>query len=174
MNYTYLIDEKKLHSLSVILNSKIIEIYGIGFHVYKDYIETQSLSLKVAHDLWLNFSNEARETPNNNDYYKFVINSDNAPNGIAYNNNSLIYPFSKVSFDPFIIKSIEVYQRNEIYDEEELNYDVLILFNGKSKKRFMIALEERIDEFIIYSSNSKIISKYLNGLECRKKLTRCA
>ena len=73
MNYTFLIDEKKLHSLSYILNNKINEIYGLGFHVYKDYIETQSLSLKVAHDLWLNFSNETKETPNNNDYYKFLI-----------------------------------------------------------------------------------------------------
>jgi hypothetical protein len=172
MEYTYLIDDDELQGLNCLIGKQVNTIFGNGLSVHENYIETQAFEINAASNLWLNFSSEAKETPENNDYYKFIIKSNNIPLDIPFDNNinSLIYPFSKVSLKPAVVNSIEVYSRNETYGKEELNYDVLLLFNCDRKNHFMIALEERVDEFLVYSSNSKIIKRYLTGLNHRIKL----
>jgi hypothetical protein len=172
MKYTYLIDDDTLQGLKCLIDKQVDALFGDGFAVHENHIETRAFEIKVSNNLWLNLSCEAKETPKDSDYYKFIIKSNNAPLEIPFNkeSNSLVYPFSKVIVKQAVVKTIEIYNRNEIYGQEEFNYDVLILFNCEKKIRFMIALAERVDEAVIYSSSSLIINKYLNGLNCRIKL----
>ncbi|MES2266486.1 MAG: hypothetical protein V4520_06985 [Bacteroidota bacterium] len=168
MIYQNLIDVSLLNNL---INVHVDSIYSNGLTVYKNHIETQLFTIRLENKSWLNFTNQAKETPNNNDYYKFLINHTSVPN-INYDDkwNSIAYPFSKISFKSAKIECIEIYNRAEKYDDETLDYDVLILFKCNKKFQFIISLEERVDEAFVYSSNSKTINRYLTGLKLRTTL----
>ena len=165
MTYQNLVDVVLLKSL---IDARVDSIYSDGLTVYKDHIETRLLVFRLTNKSWLNFTNQAHETPNDCDYYQLAISRTSIPN-IPYNikSDAIVYPFSKVGFKSTIVESIEIYNRVEKYGDETFDYDVVLLFKCKGKLQFIIALEERVDEWLVYSSNFKIINRYLKGLNLR-------
>ena len=172
MVYKKFVDEKAIAALKNLIGTDVQTIYSDGLAVYNEFIESQLFALKISDGLWLNFSNKAMETPSDNDYYEFIITESNSPQNLKLDNinNSIIYPFSKICLDNPRITSIEIYSRLETYNGEELHYDVVLLFHCENGFIFMISIEERVDEFLIYSSKPQIINKYIEGMVLRKSL----
>lgn len=169
MEYKYILDDVALQSLEGLIGNKLEFLYSNGLSVYKNYIESRLFILRTCNKLWINIRNQAHETPECNDYYNLIITESEVPEDLIFDktHNSIVFPYGKISLKSSVIKSIEIYNRNEIYGREELYYDALILFNCNGDFKFMICVEERVDEPLIFSSNFKVIKTYLDGLDLR-------
>jgi hypothetical protein len=172
MIYKKVIDDKVIEILKQLIDLDIQSLYSNGLFVNDSFIESYCFSIRLENQLWINITNHVRETPNNNDYYELRIESDLSPTGIKYDevHNALVLPFGKINLTRSKVKTIEIYNKSETYGEEELIYDVLLLFECEDDTLFMISLEERVDATLVYSSNPKLISSYLNLLSLRIKI----
>src|SRR5258708_16769345 len=120
MVYKKFIDEKAITALKSLIGTNNKTIYSDGLEVCNDFIESQLFVFNISGGLWLNFSNRAFETTSDNDYYEFIITESDSPQKLKLDNtnNSIIYPFSKISLDNPRITSIEIYSRLETYNGE--------------------------------------------------------
>ncbi|MFD0766158.1 hypothetical protein ACFQZI_14940 [Mucilaginibacter lutimaris] len=166
MRYENFISEEVLDRLKILVGTKIEALYSDRFSIRKEIVESQLFILRLTNKSVLTFKNAAKETAQDNDYYKFLIESvvvtdDN------YDGKTLGQKYSKIGLNSERLVRIEIYNRHEVFGDEEFDYDVVILFICKNHFRFIIALEERFDEQVIYSSSKRVIDAYLTGLNLR-------
>lgn len=169
-----IISHEELDNLRKLLEKVIYILYSPAIQVEKNATISTSLSIHIE-DEWINFTNSWLETPHDIGYYKLNIGIDRYPVNIQYSRekNTFEYPVSSFVFNRGVadqtVKKIEVYCKDETWDNENIIYDFAIIFHIENGLRLSVSVLEDISEQLECSTDTSIIESMMTV--CRLRYT---
>lgn len=140
--------------------------YSPYLEITQEGVFSRQFSFNVD-NVWYNIFQEEKLSPNDNDYYKLILETSNAPlPTIKYDvksNNFKGYVSSVNFFRNEIVQKVQLFEKREIWDNEEFVYAYAIIFHF-SNNQLMVRLEESAVENVVLHINNFIPSKILDKL----------
>jgi hypothetical protein len=169
-----ILDDRSVEVLSLFIGEKLYQVHFPFVEVEDKITTAPSLSFRV-NDIWVNISNSLLETDKDNDYYELAIEASDAPKDIAYevsDPKQLKHPVSSFLFnrgtDNQEVEKIEIYSKNEVWDEEEMSYDFAIIWQAKNGFSLCINVLESPTEQIEITTDEELIQRTIDGCKLRK------
>lgn len=160
----------KLKPLKKLLGCKVKAIHSHAISCYDEYTQSSCFSI-ASSNKWVTFSNEWKETDNDIDYYSLNVELEKTPSNIKVEKNNFLSPVSSLYTNiESEIEKIEVYNRDEVWNDEQVVYDALLLFRSKDNNVFSIYIVESIADQIVYSKNKSLIEKEVSDCHLREVL----
>ena len=162
--------------LRQVLGVGVYRVFSPSIQVKEGVTNASSFSIALKKG-WLSFANSWKESESENSYYEIEVGLETEPVGIKYDskNSSLCEPVSSVLFNlgssrDQEVKKVEVYCKQEEWNDEELIYDFALVFHARNGFRFCLNVLEDVSDQLELTTEARLIDELLRDCSLRKTL----